>query len=157
MRAVVIEDGENTMCDYSLHGVASRPAKVGDELITTQFPHTITTGFAAIDEPNVAVCLRPGTELVFDHAPECWRPLMRWRRRQLPSTVARFRQVNPQRPDVHHDALEFSDGTIVLLNRLWPGQRASVLQLPVEIHKAPAPQVAGNLLPTALEDSTLLS
>ena len=111
------------MCDYSLHGVASRPAKVGDELITTQFPHTITTGFAAVDEPNVAVCLRPGTELVFDHAPECWRPIMRWRRRQLPSTVARFRHLNPQRPDVHHDALEFSDGMIALLNRLWPGQR----------------------------------
>ena len=44
------------MCDYSLHSVASRPAKVGDELITTQFPHTITAGFASIGEPNVAVC-----------------------------------------------------------------------------------------------------
>ena len=25
------------MCDYSLHNVASRPAKVGDKLVTTQF------------------------------------------------------------------------------------------------------------------------
>ena len=26
------------MCDYSLHLVASRPAKVGDKLVSTSFP-----------------------------------------------------------------------------------------------------------------------
>jgi hypothetical protein len=31
---------------------------------------------------------------------------------------------------VHHDALEFPDGQIVLLTRLCEGQRATVLQLP---------------------------
>jgi hypothetical protein len=30
----------------------------------------------------------------------------------------------------HHDALEFSNGVIVLLTELTPGQRAVVLQLP---------------------------
>ena len=45
------------MCDYSLHHVASRPAKVGDKLVTTQFNNSITRGFAAVGEPNVAVCL----------------------------------------------------------------------------------------------------
>jgi hypothetical protein len=30
----------------------------------------------------------------------------------------------------HHDALEFPDGTTVLLTRLCRGQRATVLQLP---------------------------
>ena len=50
------------MCDYSLDLVASRPAKVGDELVTTKFKNSITRGFAAIGEPNVAVCLLPGTE-----------------------------------------------------------------------------------------------
>ena len=29
------------MCDYSLHAVASRPAKVGETLITTTFPRTV--------------------------------------------------------------------------------------------------------------------
>ena len=48
------------MCDYSLDLVASRPAKVGDELVTTKFNNSITRGFAAIGEPNVAVCLLPG-------------------------------------------------------------------------------------------------
>jgi hypothetical protein len=36
------------MCDYSLHLVASRAAKVGDELVTTKFNNSITRGFAAI-------------------------------------------------------------------------------------------------------------
>jgi hypothetical protein len=53
------------MCDYSLHAVASRPAKVGETLITTTFRGTSTRGFAAEAEPEVAVCLLPGTELAF--------------------------------------------------------------------------------------------
>ena len=48
------------MCDYSLHLVASRPAKVGDKLVTTAFNNSLTRGFAAVGEPHVAVCLLPG-------------------------------------------------------------------------------------------------
>jgi hypothetical protein len=47
------------------HNVAPRPAKVGDELVTTKFDF-LTRGFAAIGEPNVAVCLLPGTEVAFE-------------------------------------------------------------------------------------------
>ena len=54
------------MCDYSLHAVETRPAKVGDKLRSTTFANCFTRGFAALGEPNVAVCLRPGTELAFD-------------------------------------------------------------------------------------------
>ena len=54
------------MCDYSLEHLASRPAKVGDKLVTTRFRHSLTGGFCAISEPNVAVCLKPGTEIAFD-------------------------------------------------------------------------------------------
>jgi hypothetical protein len=39
------------MCDYSLHNVASRPARVGDKLVFTSFPTSCTRGFAAIGEP----------------------------------------------------------------------------------------------------------
>jgi hypothetical protein len=49
--------GVLSMCDYSLHLVASRAAKVGDELVTTKFDNSLTRGFAAIGEPSVAVCL----------------------------------------------------------------------------------------------------
>ena len=59
------------MCDYSLHLVASRPAKVGDKLVSTSFPETTTRGFASVDEPNVAVCLLPGTELAFEKEVRC--------------------------------------------------------------------------------------
>ena len=42
------------MCDYSLHNVASRPAKVGDKRISTQFPNAITRGFSDPTEPRMA-------------------------------------------------------------------------------------------------------
>jgi hypothetical protein len=44
--------------------------------------------------------------------------------------VARFRQVNVNDPNLHHDALEFPSGQIVMVTRLVAGQRATVLQLP---------------------------
>jgi hypothetical protein len=44
--------------------------------------------------------------------------------------VARFRQVNLDQRSAHHDALEFPDGKIVLVTRLWEGRHATVLQLP---------------------------
>ena len=118
------------MCDYSLQFVASRPAKVGDKLVSTTFHNSITGGFAAVGEPNVAVCLLPGTEVAFEKEVECvffsnWMP-----RKKLGGKVARFRQVKKEQPDVHHDALEFPDGQIVLLTQLCVGQQATVLQLP---------------------------
>jgi hypothetical protein len=58
------------------HNVASRPAKVGDELVTTKFDF-LTRGFAAIGEPNVAVCLLPGTEVGFESEVERDHPFGR--------------------------------------------------------------------------------
>ena len=117
------------MCDYSLHLVASRPAKVGDKLVSTSFPHTTTRGFASVDDRNVAVCLLPGTELAFEEEVRCETGLLfAWR---LGQKVARFRQVNKGRSNTHHDALEFPDGKTVLLTQLCRGQHATVLQLPV--------------------------
>src|SRR5262245_62422701 len=72
--AVVARGGqrktERFMCDYSLHGIASRPAGIGDKLVTTQFWNTTTRGFASISEPHVAVCLLPGTEVGFEQEVE---------------------------------------------------------------------------------------
>ena len=118
------------MCDYSLELVASRAAKVGDRLVTTQFKHTITRGFAEIGKPDVAVCVLPGTELAFERDVEYDHFLGFFPRRQLHERVARFRQVNMNDPSKHHDALEFPSGEVVLLHRLFEGQCATVLQLP---------------------------
>ena len=116
------------MCDYSLNLVASRPAKVGDKLVTTRFPNSITRGFASVDEPNVAICLLPGTELAFENEVRCETGIaFSWR---FGHAVAKFQQVNRGRSNVHHDALEFPDGRVVLLTHLCQGQRATVLQLP---------------------------
>jgi len=115
------------MCDYSLHLVASRPAKVGDKLISTRFPETITRGFASIDERNVAVCLLPGTELAFEQDVRCETVMLSWR---LGHKVAKFVEINKVESNVHHDALEFPDGKTVLLTQLCEGQHATVLQLP---------------------------
>jgi hypothetical protein len=116
------------MCDYSLRFVASRPANVGDKLVSTRFPQTITHGFASVNDRNVAVCLLPGTELVFEKEVRCETGfVLSWR---LGHKVAKFQQVNRGQSNVHHDALEFPDGKIVLLTHLCEGQRATVLQLP---------------------------
>ena len=121
------------MCDYSLDLVASRPAKVGDELVTTKFQNSMTRGFAAMEEPSVAVCLLPGTEVAFEEQVQYERffvlfPSMK--HGKLEKKVARFRRINMGKPNLHHDALEFPDGEIVLLTRLCEGQHATVLQLP---------------------------
>ncbi len=130
------------MCDYSLHGVASRPAKVGDKLITTEFSSTLTRGFSAVDEPNAAVCLLPGTELAFDAEVErqhAWLQTLFFDRKRWNTghKVGRFCQINLDNPTTHHDAVEFPDGRIVLLTRLRAGQRATVLQLPAAARALP--------------------
>ena len=86
------------MCDYSLHNVASRPAKVGDKLVSTQFPNAITRGFCDPSQPHVAVCLLPGTELAFEKEVERDASFRFLPARKLPHKVARFRQVNLKSP-----------------------------------------------------------
>jgi len=122
------------MCDYSLHSVASRPAKVGDRLVSTQFRNAITRGFASVDEPNVAVCLLPGSEVAFEKEVVCDAVLRFLPSRKLGQKVARFRQTNVDNPTAHHDALEFPGGEVVLVTNLCEGQRATVLQLPAGAH-----------------------
>ena len=131
------------MCDYSLHGVAARSARIGDKLVTTHFWNTTTRGFSAVDQPRVAVCLLPGTEVAFENKVErhlTGFQLLFGRSKPLPHRVARFRQVNTDNPCTHHDALEFPDGHVVLLTHLREGQRATVLQLPAQAKNADAAQ-----------------
>ncbi len=130
------------MCEYSLHDVPSRPAKVGDELITKEF--STTRGFAAVGEqgaklvihdnpPDVAVCLLPGTELAFEEDVYCLRRFGLFGKARVSHKVARFRQIDVDDPHVQHDALEFPNGRIVKLAHLVGGQSARVLQLPIAV------------------------
>jgi hypothetical protein len=114
------------MCDYSLHAVATRPAEVAETLVSTNFS-TGTHGFASPDDPKVAVCLRPGTELAFENDVQTDSMMFR---KNIGVRLARFRQINLNQRYQHHDALELSNGAIVLVTSLAAGQRATVLQLP---------------------------
>ncbi|MEN3289147.1 MAG: hypothetical protein V7634_3447 [Bradyrhizobium sp.] len=117
------------MCDYSLHAVASRPAKVGETLVTMTFRGTSTRGFASESEPAVAVCMLPGTELAFE---DDVKYDSRWFwTKTIRSQVAKFNTLERHVPDRHHDAIEFADGNRVLVTQLREGQRVTVLQLPV--------------------------
>ena len=118
------------MCDYSLHSVASRAANLDDKLVVTDFAKTITRGFAAVGEPDVAVCVLPGTELAFENYVQYHHALSRSGIARVNHKDARFRQVNLGNPHVHHDALEFPGGEIVMVTHLVAGQKAIVLQLP---------------------------
>ena len=116
------------MCDYSLHQVSSRPAEVGEKLVSTRFMGG-THGFAAVNDPAVAVCLLPGTEVAFEMEIQ-FDQMWAFFKPKATGTVARFRQVKMDNPNTHHDALELADGRIVLVHALHEGQRATVLQLP---------------------------
>src|SRR5262245_7596132 len=132
---------ERTMCDYSLESITSRPAVVGEKLVTTNF-HSGTRGFRPADEPcgreMTAVCLLPGTELAFD-APVEVRTYVEWQAgmrheydgRTIPHKVARFAKIDADNHSRHHDGLEFPDHLgvrPVLLTVLAEGQTATVLQ-----------------------------
>jgi hypothetical protein len=130
------------MCDYSLHHVSSRPAKVADKLVTMKLARSSAGGFAAVGEhgaklvvhdspPEVAVCLLPGTELAFDDDVRYERAFSFFGTARVNHKVASFRQINGDDPRVQHDALEFPNGQVLKLTQLVPGQTARVLQLPV--------------------------
>ena len=117
------------MCDYSLQTVKSRPAAVGDRLRVHNFG-TGSCGFADIRDPAcsaftaTAVCVLPGTELVFD------APISFQSNDVHVHKEAIFRQINKEQPNSHHDCLELPDGEQMLLTYLYEGQTATVLQLP---------------------------
>jgi hypothetical protein len=123
------------MCDYSAEGVASRSAVVGDTLVSGKIS-SHTTGFVGMND-KVAVCLLPGTELAFTGPVRyqtieghSWLGKPKAHVAGSTHAVARFVQVDMNNPNTFHDAIEFPDGEVVLLQNLVLGQQARVLQLP---------------------------
>ena len=121
------------MCDYSLHHVSSRPAKVADKLVTMELAKAHVRGFAAVGElgpqlvihdspPEVAVCLLPGTELAFDENVQYDRPISFFGlkfsgKARVDHKVASFRKVDEDNQYVQHDALEFPNGQVIAVAR----------------------------------------
>jgi hypothetical protein len=126
------------MCDYSLEHVKSRPASIGDKLVTKRFGTTAGLGDIKDTEAGLlatAVCLLPGTEIAFDEPVKIMRynPLTQMNEAPiLENKTARFRQVDKELPFTHHDALEFGDGQLFKLNELISSQTCTVLQMPAQ-------------------------
>jgi hypothetical protein len=82
----------------------------------------------------------PGTELAFAEDVKYDNKWI-WTR-SINFRVGKFGAIDPDIPHRHHDAVEFPDGSHVLVTQLCEGQRATVLQLPVlqqaVEHKHPA-------------------
>jgi hypothetical protein len=131
---------EFVMCDFSLHAAAQKPAEKGHKMKTARLAYTggSSGGFFDADDPSVAVCLQPGTEVAFDKPPL----LRRGFRAFVPSIIRRglgeglpqmatFRKVDLSKTHTHHDALEFVGGRVVKIDDLKTGLSARVVSLPV--------------------------
>jgi hypothetical protein len=141
------------MCDYSLHAMASRLAVEGEQLVVHRFP-TLSLGLASPSQlqalaetraaearhgfwsalrslfsiedvqPPTAVCIPPGARLFLQDIP---------RHLKKEFGVGSYEEVTftqlSARPNTYRDAVRFSNGREVLLQRLEPGQRVSVVCL----------------------------
>lgn len=119
------------MCDYSMHAVSTRPAKIGDKLVTAEWNMTPTRGLVSPEDPDTAVCLLPGTEVSFAKPAKIkGLSVFSFPKVATSSCVARFRKLDVKKSYAHHDAFEFADGRTVMVSDLETGQQVTVLQLP---------------------------
>ena len=120
------------MCDYSLAGLPNRLAVEGEELMVHRFP----TGAVGLASPGTcvsrwgfakqtpAVCVPPGARLRLKDIPECLQsevgagPVEEVTFVQRSATAYQFR-----------DAIRFSSGREILLQRLKCGQHVDVVSL----------------------------
>jgi hypothetical protein len=120
------------MCDYSIKAASTRDAAKDDKLVVHDFGCG-TKGFVSrTGDQDVAVCVRPGTEIAFDEpikVVETGFFMVGFKVVEYPATAV-FAQVNKDVERMHHDCLQFADGRQVMLTKLTGGQTARVLQLP---------------------------
>ena len=126
------------MCDFSLHHLKSRPAKVGDKLTTRDFG-TGTLGFAASEKSALRFACCQGRSCPLLDEVRCESSGRGVKKRSRPQDRD-LPAGQPRRSERHHDALEFPDGQIVLLTSLTQSQHATVLQLPAAAVGAKVPQ-----------------
>ena len=150
------------MCDYSLHGINNRLAVDGEKLLLHRF-RTGSIGMASEADVHLepgpkrpwhwllgrpaniadcAVCIPPGAKLLL---------------RDIPLRIQRelgvgasedvvFTQLTAE-TNTHRDAIRFSNGSELLLQRLNPGQRVDVVSVCV------AETVEQPAIPSAYEAS----
>ena len=114
------------MRDDSLEHLASRPAKVGDKLVTTNSADRLRAPSAQSASPRSPFVFSLGQSLHLSARSKPHRDF-RLRPRKLGAKLARFRRVNEACRTMHHDALELPSGQVVLLTSLCEAQHATVI------------------------------
>jgi hypothetical protein len=136
------------MCDYSLMGVPNRLAREGEDLVVYEFrtgsrgltPGTSVTNtdtqmryqsfsvvkrlFGNLEPERVAVCLPPGARLLVSDIPKDVQNSFA----VGTSEEVTFTQLTAT-ANAYRDAVRFTNGREILLQRLNQGQRVRVLQL----------------------------
>jgi hypothetical protein len=153
------------MCDYSLQGLPNRIANQGEELKVHRFSTgtiglTSTLDLQSIEKARIAqkssgfwsvirdwfriqsgpaapaICVPPGARLMLQDIPR----LLQGEFGVGPNEEVTFTQLTAQ-PYAYRDAVRFSNGREVLLQKLEPGQRAVVLCLSLG-EKVAEPEIA---------------
>ena len=122
------------MCDYSLEMYASRPARANEVYVTTRFPSG-SIGLAAPGDCTTAVCMTYGNRLLLENLPG-----------DLQATfgLQAIEEVSFKRLEegLHHDGVEFRNGSEIPLHRLGTGVMVSLVEVenPVRREKTTAEQ-----------------
>jgi hypothetical protein len=119
------------MCDYSLAHFPNRLAVEGEQLVVRRFD-TLTMGLApagrswteVLFSPCLAVCVPPGARLLMRDIPKDLQ--QRWGVSAVEEVT--FVQLSAE-AFFHRDAVRFTNGQEILLQRLRCGQRVRVLSL----------------------------
>jgi hypothetical protein len=122
------------MCDYSMHAIKNRKAVVGDKVKTSDFARTSSPGLESITEPNLAICLIPGTGVEFDEPVQHRDVSVNGIGVTLPFKIGRYVR-KPGHEAEFHDAFQFPDGTVVLMAYLVTNQTGTVTYVPEEVVK----------------------
>ena len=123
------------MCDYSLEAYQSRPAEVGEKLTLGRFASG-SMGFASGTVCDTAVCIPAESKLLLEGIGEV---------AQKEYGIGAVEEVAMTRLEggPYKDAVRFSNGTEVLLQRLDCGITAHVMSMAGEILGTPnAPAIA---------------
>lgn len=115
---------EVDMCDYSLEAYQSRPAEVGEKLTLERFPSG-SMGFATGPGCDLAICVPADTQLRLEGISETF---------QKTHGVGAVEEVimTHLESGTYKDAVKFSNGTEVLLQRLDRGLTAVIVPSTLE-------------------------
>jgi hypothetical protein len=113
------------MCDYSLEAYQSRPAAVGEKLTLERFPSG-SMGFSTGTSCDLAICVPADTQLRLEGIGETV---------QKTYGVGAIEEVVMTRLETgpYKDAVRFSNGTEVLLQRLDRGLTAVIVAPDAEL------------------------